>query len=201
MPKVTFTLNDEVFQKLAEYASQEGIGVDEFLSREIHHRAAQLFSEVPKAWMPREQWDALVRGEQCPLCAEITSQEPINEYGYTVADLGMSRLRLGANQFVPGYCVLICKKHVQEMYHLTLEERSRYVEDLVRVAQALDEVFHPLKMNFLFLGNAIPHLHCHIIPRFYGDAAPGSPLDPNTDTCLLSVQAYEERVHLIRASL
>jgi diadenosine tetraphosphate (Ap4A) HIT family hydrolase len=201
MPKVTITLNDKLFQQVAGYASQEGMEVDEFLSREIGQRAAQLPKAPPKAWMPREQWDALVRGEQCPLCAEVISQEPVNRHGYTVADLGMSRLRLAINQFVPGYCVLICRRHVQELYHLTLEERSRYVEDLVRTAQALQEVFEPLKMNFEFLGNAVPHLHCHIIPRFYGDSAPGSPLDPNTDTRLLSVQAYEERVNLLRAVL
>ncbi|HEX6108377.1 MAG TPA: HIT domain-containing protein, partial [Ktedonobacteraceae bacterium] len=87
------------------------------------------------------------------------------------------------------------------LYHLTLEERFRYIEDLVRTAQALEAAFHPLKMNFQFLGNAVPHLHCHIILRFYGDAAPGSPLDPNFDTRLLSAQAYEERVNLIRAML
>ena len=73
MPKVTLTLNDEMFQEFAGYASQEGMEVDEFLSREIHQRAAQLLGAAPKAWMPREQWEALVRGEQCPLCAEMTS--------------------------------------------------------------------------------------------------------------------------------
>jgi diadenosine tetraphosphate (Ap4A) HIT family hydrolase len=200
MPEVTITLNDELFREVSGYASQEGLEVGEFLSREIQQRAAQLLA-APKAWMPREQWDALVRGEQCPLCAEITSQEPVNQYGYTVADLGMSRLRLAINQFVPGYCILICQRHVRELYHLTLEERSRYIEDLVRAAQALEKVFQPVKMNFQFLGNAIPHLHCHIIPRFYGDAAPGSPLDPNSETSLLSVQAYEERANLLRAML
>lgn len=25
-------------------------------------------ADVPKGWMPREQWDALVRGEDCPAC-------------------------------------------------------------------------------------------------------------------------------------
>ncbi len=122
---MTLTLNEELFWEFAGYALQEGMEVDEFLSREIQQRVAQLLPAAPKAWMPREQWDALVRGEQCLLCAEITSQEPINPYGYTVTDLGMSRLRLAVNQFVPGYCDLICKKHVQELYHLTLEERSR----------------------------------------------------------------------------
>jgi hypothetical protein len=66
MPKVTLTLNDETFQQFTGYASQEGMEVDEFLSREIHQRAAQVLPAAPKAWMPREQWDALVRGEQCP---------------------------------------------------------------------------------------------------------------------------------------
>jgi diadenosine tetraphosphate (Ap4A) HIT family hydrolase len=175
--------------------------VGEFLSREIHQRAARLLPPAPKAWMAREQWETLVRGEQCPLCAEMTSQEPVNQYSYTVADLWMSRLRLAVNQYAPGYCVSICQKHGPELYHLTFEERSRYVEDLVHTVQALEAVFHPLKMNLQYLGNAVPHLHCHIIPRFYGDAAPGSHLDPNTDTRLLTVQAYEERVNLIRAAL
>ena len=42
-------------------------------------------SSVPQEWMPREVWDALVRGDNCPLCAEVRRTEPGNEYGYTVA--------------------------------------------------------------------------------------------------------------------
>lgn len=44
--------------------------------------------------MPREQWDALVRGQGCPACTEVTSGEPANEHGFFVADLDFSRLRL-----------------------------------------------------------------------------------------------------------
>lgn len=201
MPRITITLNDAVYQKLEGYASQAGIGVDEFLSQGIHQHAAQLLPTTPKAWMPREQWDALLHGEHCPLCADIASSEHVNRDGYLVADLGISRLRLILNQFALGYCVLICKKHAPELYHLTLEERSLYVEDLVRSAQALEQVFHPLKVNLQFLGNAVPHLHCHIILRFYGDASPGKLLDPHLGTHLLSEQEYEERVNLIRAGL
>ena len=49
MPKVTLTLNEETFQQLAGYASQEGMEVDEFLSREIHHRAVQLAPRSPQS--------------------------------------------------------------------------------------------------------------------------------------------------------
>jgi diadenosine tetraphosphate (Ap4A) HIT family hydrolase len=43
---------------------------------------------------------------------------------------------------------------------------------MMRVGQALETVFKPLKMNFEILGNAVPHLHGHIVPRYYGDPAP-----------------------------
>ncbi len=201
MPKVTLTLNDELFQEFARYAAQEGMEVDEFLSRAVQQNADRLLPKEPKEWMPLEQWDALVRGDQCPLCVEIASLAPVNSSGSTVADLGMSRLRLASNQYVPGYCILICTKHVKELYHLTLEERTSYIEDLMHSAKAIEAVFEPLKMNFQILGNAVPHLHCHIIPRYYGDAAPGSPLYPNSETRLLASEIYEERVNLLRAAL
>jgi diadenosine tetraphosphate (Ap4A) HIT family hydrolase len=72
----------------------------------------------------------------------------------------------------------------------------------MRAARALERVFQPVKMNFLMLGNAIPHLHCHLIPRFYGDAAPGRPLLPDDlDEVRLSLEEYEQRASLIRAAL
>jgi diadenosine tetraphosphate (Ap4A) HIT family hydrolase len=154
-----------------------------------------------KEWMPRERWDALVRGEGCPLCEECRSAERVNEYGYTVADLRLSRLRLAANQFPPGYCVLICAKHVCEPYHLTREEQALFFGDLMCAAQAIERVFKPAKMNFQLLGNLVPHLHAHIVPRYYGDPAPGRPIDPGDQVIMLTPQEYAERVRLIQEAL
>ncbi len=154
-----------------------------------------------KEWMPRERWDALVRGEGCPLCEECQSTERANEYGYTIADLRLSRLRLAANQFPPGYCVLICTKHVCEPYHLTTEEQSLFFGDMMHVAQALERVFNPIKMNFQILGNLVPHLHAHILPRYYGDPAPRRPIGPGDPAIMLTSQEYEERVRLIQKAL
>ena len=158
-------------------------------------------SEKPTTWMAREQWEALVRGENCPLCTECQSTDRINEYGYMVVDLRLSRLRLPMNQFVAGYCVLICKRHVREPYHLTAEERSFFFEDMIDAAQAIERVFNPAKMNFQLLGNAVPHLHAHIVPRYYGDPAPGRPIDPEAQVITLTAQEYQERVQLIQKHL
>ena len=154
-----------------------------------------------KGWMPRERWTALVRGEDCPLCEECRSAERVNEYGYTVADLRLSRLRLAANQLPPGYCVLICTRHVREPYHLTREEQGLFFDDMLCAAQAIERVFNPAKMNFQLLGNLVPHFHAHIVPRYYGDPAPGRPLDLGEQVVRLTPQEYEERVRLIQEAL
>jgi len=122
-----------------------------------------------RSWMPREQWDALIRGEGCPVCVEVASDESANREGYFVGDLSISRLRLSIHQSLPGYCVLLCKKHVREPYDLPREEQRLFFEDMMRVARELERVFAPVKMNFEILGNSVPHLHCHIKPRYYGD--------------------------------
>ena len=152
-------------------------------------------------WMPRERWDALLRGESGPVCAEVTSNEPANDDGYAVADLAISRLRLSIHQSLPGYCVLLRKKHVREPYDLPPEERLLFFDDMMRVGRALERVFAAVKMNVELLGNSVPHLHCHIKPRYYGDPAGGIPIWPDQYPVALTPMEYEERVSLIRAAL
>lgn len=150
-------------------------------------------------WLDREQWDALVRGDDCPACAEISAGG--TEEGFVVARLRLSHLRLQRNQFVPGYSVLVCTRHVPEIYHLSPEDQVLFVRDLARAAQALDRVFAPVKMNINLLGNLVPHLHAHLLPRYYGDPAPGRPIDPGQQTITLTPDEYAVRVRQIQAAL
>jgi diadenosine tetraphosphate (Ap4A) HIT family hydrolase len=43
------------------------------------------------------------------------------------------------------------------------------------LSRALHDVFEPKKMNYLTLGNWVPHLHTHLIPRYEDDPASGAP--------------------------
>ncbi|MFE2867711.1 hypothetical protein [Embleya sp. NPDC059259] len=40
--------------------------------------------------------------------------------------------------------------------------------------RAVEDVFGPWKVNYETLGNALPHLHTHVIPRHRDDPAPGA---------------------------
>ena len=143
----------------------------------------------------------MVRGEDCPLCVELAADDAPNAHGYPVAELSRSRLRLAANQWVPGYCVLISALHVREPFELEAIDRNAFFDDLMIVGRALERVYAPIKLNFQLLGNAVPHLHCHITPRYYGDPAPNRPLDPNLGQRFLPPDEAVERVATIRAAL
>ncbi len=155
--------------------------------------------DVQKGWMQRERWDALLRGEDCPACAEIATGT--TDEGFIVARLQLSQLRLMRNQFVPGYSVLVCTRHVPEPHHLSPDEQTLFFQDLVRASRGLERAYAPVKMNINLLGNLVPHLHAHLLPRYYGDPAPGRPIDPGVQTVTLAPEEYDQRVRQIQEAL
>jgi diadenosine tetraphosphate (Ap4A) HIT family hydrolase len=44
-----------------------------------------------------------------------------------------------------------------------------YLEEMCYLAQAIEECFHPHKLNYELLGNQVPHLHWHLFPRYAND--------------------------------
>jgi diadenosine tetraphosphate (Ap4A) HIT family hydrolase len=150
-------------------------------------------------WMPRQQWDALVAGDGCPMCANVGQQE--TKYGFLVARLEVSNLSLSKNQYIPGYCVLIYREHAAEIHLLPPEAQAAFLRDLVRAGTAVARVFRPDKMNYQLLGNLVPHLHWHIIPRYWGDPAPGRPIDPGGGYRFLEPNEYRRLIAGLQAVL
>lgn len=70
----------------------------------------------------------------------------------------------------PGFCRVIWRDHVREMSDLSTDDRLLLNEAVFKVEQAVREVMQPLKVNVASLGNVVPHLHWHVIPRFADDA-------------------------------
>ena len=153
-------------------------------------------------WKPKN-WDALVSGEACPVCDLIHSAKQEDEHILAVADLRFSRLFLAKNQYVPGYCMVICRRHVIEPYELTADERVMFFDDLALAGKGLQEVFKADKMNYNLLGNVVPHLHVHIVPRYFTDSAPNRPIDPapKGEEIYLSGTQYAERIKLIQKQI
>jgi diadenosine tetraphosphate (Ap4A) HIT family hydrolase len=69
----------------------------------------------------------------------------------------------------PGYCRVIWQEHIAEMSDLLPEQRLHLVRIVFEVEAGLREWLRPDKVNLASLGNAVPHLHWHVIPRFRDD--------------------------------
>lgn len=69
----------------------------------------------------------------------------------------------------PGFCRVILNRHIKEMTDLEESDRLRFMTVVFAVEQAVREVAHPDKINLACLGNMVPHLHWHVIPRFADD--------------------------------
>jgi len=70
----------------------------------------------------------------------------------------------------PGFCRVILARHVREMTDLGEAERDRLMGVVFTVERAVRDAMAPHKMNVASLGNMVPHVHWHVIPRFSNDA-------------------------------
>ena len=77
----------------------------------------------------------------------------------------------------PGTVVVVFRgRHVADPCDFTDEELVGYWADVRTTAKAIDGVYGPCQLNYMTFGNAVPHVHTHIVPRYPDDPAPGRPL-------------------------
>ena len=105
------------------------------------------------------------------MCTRLAGEGPL-----FVADLPTSRVYLNEDQFFPGWVFVVLKRHAIELYELEPVERAALIEDVNRVARALARVYQPVKMNYELLGNQVPHIHWHLVPRLESDPEPLGPV-------------------------
>jgi diadenosine tetraphosphate (Ap4A) HIT family hydrolase len=88
----------------------------------------------------------------------------------------VSVAKLNPDQAFEGYTFLTLKWHEEELYRLIDKDRKQFLGDMSLVANALSKVFKPDKMNYELLGNSMPHLHWHLVPRYTSDPMWGRPI-------------------------
>ncbi|MGC1677850.1 MAG: HIT family protein [Candidatus Binataceae bacterium] len=112
---------------------------------------------------------------RCGICALI-ERIRTNSFDDFVAELAESYVILGDAQFYRGYCVMLAKTHATELFLMPSAEAHRIFEELRLVAEAIASVTKPWKLNYECLGNAEPHVHWHIFPRYESDALRRAPV-------------------------
>ena len=114
----------------------------------------------------------------CPFCAP---GEDNDGFWIKVKPLTISTLYLDRNQTYRGHCLLVFgPRHVVGLESLSAREFDSFGGDLREAASAVAGACKPDLMNYASLGNIIPHLHWHLVPRYKSDPRWGAPIYTST---------------------
>src|SRR5947207_3367784 len=109
----------------------------------------------------------MTREADCPFCRRLADptgwppEDVVWNFPHSVA-------LLGSWQFFTGYCVLVFREHATELSQLG-PHRPVFLDEMARLAEAIEACFRPHKLNYELLGNQVPHLHWHLFPRSAAD--------------------------------
>ncbi len=69
-----------------------------------------------------------------------------------------------------GFCRVVWNTHVPEFTDLDDAARTHVMRVVAGVENGLRVLLAPDKVNLASLGNLVPHLHWHVIPRYRDDS-------------------------------
>jgi len=149
-----------------------------------------------------DDYAARKAGHDCALCASLGKGD--NDQTLAVMTLEHTEVRLDRRSRLPGYCIVVWRRgHVAEPTELADEDAAAYWLEVGAVARAVEAEFAPVKLNLFTLGNRVPHLHTHVVPRYLDDPAPGGlipwpdmfhPEPVDADTLGRRADAIRERI-------
>jgi diadenosine tetraphosphate (Ap4A) HIT family hydrolase len=151
-------------------------------------------------WPPN--FEAMKRGDGCAMCAQ---QRGVDDdvfgplvYAGTHADAYLQR-----RGFRPGYVVVVHRgeRHVTEPTELSDDEAIGYWRDTMKVAAAIERVCRPYKLNVMMLGNQLPHLHTHLVPRYDDDPDAGGPPTYDEDAAPRDEHDVQDQAEQLRSAL
>lgn len=90
--------------------------------------------------------------------------------GEVIHDEEKFRVVLVDDALYPGTCRVIWNEHSREMTDLPVLDRILFMDAVWQTEAAVREIMQPHKINIASLGNVVPHLHWHVIPRYADDA-------------------------------
>jgi diadenosine tetraphosphate (Ap4A) HIT family hydrolase len=113
--------------------------------------------------------------DDCEICRRVADCAA-GRYPGLIAELETGYAVLGDVQYFRGYSLLLCKTPATELDELPPAVRTKYLEEMALLAQAVRIVTQPHKLNYECLGNLVHHLHWHVFPRQMSEPHPEQPV-------------------------
>ncbi|MFP5109881.1 HIT family protein [Neobacillus sp. C211] len=118
-----------------------------------------------------------------------------------ICELEVSTVFLFKEQTYTGRCNVVYKDHVKELFQLSHDELAAFMNDVKKVAAAVDQAFQPNKINYGAYGDTLHHLHMHIVPKYEGKENWGSTFEMNPGKTYLTEEEYQKMIETIKGAL
>ncbi len=100
-------------------------------------------------------------------CQYCLKREDIENFGRIAFETETSIIIAFKDQSHKGRMVVAYKNdHVAEIGDLSEEERKNFIDDVVKCANAIKKCYHPDRINYGAYGDALGHLHFHLVPKY-----------------------------------
>ncbi len=135
--------------------------------------------------------------EDCWICQNL--HQPTH---LVIRETQTSIAKLNPDQLFHGYTFVTLKWHEEHLTNLSPRDQHRFLQDMTTIANTLNKTLKPDRLNYELLGNAQPHLHWHLIPRYTTDPMWGRPVwAGNRRRKRLTEDAYKELVSKLKDTL
>lgn len=136
-------------------------------------------------------YDKHAKVDHCPCC----SSEPMPDGDIDIKEFKYSFVTAErkAQGKLFGKCHVLIKKHYVNIEDIPYDEMSGFMSEVQLVGKALRKVTGATKINYEIHANSIPHIHCHLFPRYLDDDFPSGPIDYRI--CEPSPYESEEEFH------
>jgi ATP adenylyltransferase len=136
--------------------------------------------------------------KDCMYCMEDERRDNLM---IEIGELNVSTVFLFKEQTYKGRCNVVYKDHVKELFQLDEQELTAFMNDVKKVAAAIDKAFQPNKINYGAYGDTLHHLHMHIVPKYEGKENWGSTFEMNPGKTYLTDEEYQETIEKIKEHL
>lgn len=134
-------------------------------------------------------------------CLYCTNNQTLHDLMIEIGHLSVSRAFVFKEQTYHGRCLVAYDKHVNDLNELSDEERNAFMADVARVTRAMDEVFHPEKINYGAYSDKLSHLHFHLAPKYVDAPDYGGTFRMNPGEVYLTDEEYAAMVADMRKAL
>ena len=92
-----------------------------------------------------------------------------NSGGQIIFKNELYRIIIIDEPFYPGYLRIVLNQHLKELTDLSSANNLALYSAVVQTEKIMRRYLNPDKINIASFANMTPHVHWHVIPRFYTD--------------------------------